>query len=236
MGKEVANKTADKSAMKKQSSIKATKTGSELKQLKAQLDIAIKKAKLAKSEAAIERQNRIGSARGIESMFRSSYRAQLDMIALAATKSNIMISLNGLLVSILLLSGVYFMSTEKLLLVPVALLLLTCTVAIIFAVLSARPDVDKRDLTLEDFTSDEADILVFEQFSKLTSEEFDSVMWDMLADQERIYHNMISHIYYMGCIADKKFALLHISYNSFMIGLVFSVSSLIAIMGYYVFI
>ncbi|MGB5276871.1 MAG: hypothetical protein WBP02_06830, partial [Gammaproteobacteria bacterium] len=45
-----------------------------------------------------DKQSAIGSARGIETMFRTSYQAQLDMIALATTKSNIMISLNGVLI------------------------------------------------------------------------------------------------------------------------------------------
>lgn len=178
---------------------------------------------------------RVGSSRGIESMFRSSYRAQLDMIALAATKANIMISLNGLLVSMLLLSGAYFLSAERLLLVPVALLLVTCTVAIIFAVLAARPDVDNRKQSLEDFQNGDADMLIFEQFSKLDSEEFDAAMWEMLKNQDNIYHSMIAHIYDLGCIADKKFARLYISYNAFMIGLIVSVLSLFAVLGYSVF-
>ncbi len=238
MGKAATKKKADKKLklVKKWDSGTTEKSEFELKQLKTQLDIEIKQAKLVKSEAAVESLSKIGSARGVESMFRSSYRAQLDMIALAATKANIMISLNGLLVSMLLLSGAYFLSADKLLLLPVGMLLLTCTVAIVFAVLSARPDVDSRKQTLEDFTKDKADLLIFGQFSKLSSDEFDSAMWEMLEDHERIYHNMISHIYDMGCVADKKFARLYISYNAFMIGLVLSVGSLVAIAGYHVFV
>ena len=178
---------------------------------------------------------KIGSARGVESMFRNSYRAQLSMIALAATKANIMISLNGLLVSMLLLSGAYILSAEPLFLVPISILLLTCTVAITFAVLAARPDIDKRDLSFEDFTSSKADMLIFEQFSKLSSEEFTTAMWDMLDDNERIYRSMITHIYDLGCIADKKFARLHISYNSFMVGLIISVLSLLAVLGVHLY-
>jgi len=33
--------------------------------------------------------NQLGTARGIETMFRNAYRAQLDLLALAATKANI---------------------------------------------------------------------------------------------------------------------------------------------------
>ncbi|PHR62552.1 MAG: hypothetical protein COA47_03125 [Robiginitomaculum sp.] len=204
----------------------------EIKVLKDKLGIALKRAKLAKSEAAIERLGKVGSSRGVESMFRSSYRAQLDMIALAATKANIMISLNGLLISIILLSGGFLLGAEPLLLIPVASLLLTSTVAIIFAVLAARPEIDNRPRSLEDFTNDTADMLVFGQFTKLNSQEFDSAMWGMLEDQERVYRSMISHIYNLGTIANKKFTKLYVSYNSFMIGLTISVTLLLLVIGY----
>jgi len=38
-------------------------------------------------------------SKAVETMYRNAYRAQLDMISLAATKANIMISLNGFMVS-----------------------------------------------------------------------------------------------------------------------------------------
>ena len=203
----------------------------EMETLKAEL-----KTEKALRKKTIKKDNRVGSARGIESLFRSSYRAQLDMIALAATKANIMISLNGLLVSMLLLSGAYFLSADRLLLLPVASLLVTCTIAIIFAVLAARPDVDNRKQTFEDFESGNADMLIFEQFSKLSPSEFDQAMWAMLKDQDSIYHNMIAHIYDLGCIADRKFARLYISYNSFMVGLIISVLCLLTIVAYTIFV
>ncbi|MFK8081001.1 MAG: Pycsar system effector family protein [Granulosicoccus sp.] len=182
--------------------------------------------------AAVPSQAKVGSARGIESMFRNSYRAQLDMIALAATKANIMISLNGFLVSMLLLSGTYLLSTDRLLLIPFALLLMTCTTAIFFAVLAARPAVNKEVQTLEDFRNDKADLLIFDQFSALSSEEYGSAMQEMMQDNKRVYDNMISHIYNLGCTADKKFVHLYYSYSAFIAGLIISVLALLLVVTY----
>jgi hypothetical protein len=176
---------------------------------------------------------KIGSSRGIESMFRNSYRAQLDMIALAATKANIMISLNGVLVSMLLISGAYFLASDPLLLIPLALFLLTCTIAITFAVLAARPDIIRSKKTLEQFRTDEADLLIFDQFASLSSEEFNLAMQEMMQSNERVYANMISHIYNLGCMANKKFTRLHISYSAFIFGLIASVVSLIGVVAYH---
>ena len=180
-------------------------------------------------KAPMEQAAKIGSARGIESMFRNSYRTQLDMIALAATKANIMISLNGLLVSMLLLSGAYLLSSDPLLLVPVTLFLVTCTTAIIFAVLAARPDIDKTSKTLDEFRTDKAMLLLFDQFASLPSDDYVDAMREMMQNNDRIYSNMTAHIHTLGCIADKKFTRLYISYNAFIIGLVISVACLIAV-------
>ena len=187
-----------------------------------------KKKKSEKKKDSLETQS-FGSSRGIESMFKNAYRAQLDMIALAATKANIMISLNGLLASVLIVSGAYFMFSEPLLLIPVATLLLTCTTAIVFAVLAARPQVDKSHKTLEDFQTDQADLLIFEQFAKLSKGDYLSAMTEMMQCKERIYKSMTVHVYDLGCSADRKFGLLHISYSAFMTGLVTSVVLLLMI-------
>lgn len=191
-----------------------------------------KPAKSAKS-AKSAKPAKIGSARGIETMFRTSYRAQLDMIALAATKANIMISLNGVLVSVLLISGAYFLSSDPLLLIPVSLFLLTCTIAITFAVLAARPDVNNSVQTLDDFKADKAHLLIFDEFTCLSSEEFTNSMLDMMQNNERVYGNMTAHIYNLGCVAKKKFDRLHISYTAFFSGLIVSVTSLIAVIIYH---
>lgn len=177
---------------------------------------------------------KIGSARGIESMYRNSYRAQLDMIALAATKANIMISLNGVLVSMLLLSGTYFLEVDKLLLIPVILLLLTCTTAIIFAVLAARPDINRSKRTLDEFRTGKAELLIFDQFATLSPQEFETAMQEMMQTNGKVYTNMTSHIYNLGCTANKKFNNLSISYNTFIIGLVLSVASLLVVLTYHV--
>ena len=187
------------------------------------------------SENASPSPSKVGSARGVESMFRNSYRAQLDMIALAATKANIMISLNGFLISMLLLSGSYLLTSDQLLLIPFFLLLLTCTSAIFFAVLAARPDVNRNVKTLEDFRNDNADLLIFDQFSSLSSEDYCGAMQEMMQDNRRVYDSMISHIYRLGCMADKKFIRLSYSYSVFIVGLVASVLSLLSVISYSAF-
>ena len=171
----------------------------------------------------------LGSSRGIETMFRTAYRAQLDLMALAATKANIMISLNGLILSVLTLSGPFVLVAEPMFTAPIAVFLATCLTSIIFAVLAAQPRFDKRRSSLDDFKTDKANILVFEQFSSLNIAEHTQVMTNMLRNHKRIYKNMSRQLYKLGIDADRKFRLLKLSYASFLAGLTVSTLMLLAV-------
>lgn len=173
----------------------------------------------------------VGGPRGIETLFRTSYQAQLDMIALAATKSNIMISLNGVLISVVLLSAAYLINFLPLLAVPIASLLVTCTLAIVFAVLAARPTTQRDRRSLDAADRDEGMLLIFEDFGRLPADRYVDAMMRMLADHPRVYKNMAAHIHDMGCTADRKFNKLAISYGAFMVGLVVSVLLLLAVVA-----
>ncbi|MCB1894425.1 MAG: hypothetical protein H6945_14970 [Zoogloeaceae bacterium] len=196
------------------------------------------KAKLAvaaDSEAAGSKTGKIkpgsefGSARGVETLFRSSYRTQLDLTALAATKANIMISLNGFILSVLTLSGPFVLVAEPMFTVPIAIFLATCLASIIFAVLAARPRLFQTRRSPEDFASDRANLLVFEEFSSLTEEQHTAAMLDLLRDNGRIYRNMSRQIYFLGTMANRKFRMLSLSYAIFLSGLTLSTLLLLAI-------
>ena len=195
------------------------------------------KEKAKEREKAKQKESRgkgtfdVGTSRGVESMLRNSYRTQLAMIALAARKANIMISVNGFLLSLLTLGSAYVLATEPLMLVPLGLFLLTCVTAILFAVLAARPQkVDRSQTNLSDFRNGRADLLVFEHFSNLSKDDHMSVMLEMMEDKERVYRSMVAHLHFLGRSANRRFKTLQISYTSFIVGLITSFVSLLVIL------
>ena len=82
----------------------------------------------------------LGTAKSIETMFRNAYRAELDIISLAAMKANIMISLNGFIISALMISGAFLFAASPELLLPAGIFMLTSAMSIIFALLAASPE------------------------------------------------------------------------------------------------
>ena len=171
----------------------------------------------------------LGSTRGIETMYRSAYRAQLDLTALAATKANIMISLNGLILSVLTLSGPFVLVAEPMFTAPIAVFLATCLASIIFAVLAAQPRFSKSKRTIDEFKRDEANILVFEQFSSLEIDEHSKVMTGLLRNNKRVYKNMSRQLYLLGIDAHRKYGLLKYSYTAFLVGLTVSTLMLLVV-------
>ena len=167
--------------------------------------------------------------RGVSDMFRTSYRTHLDLTALADNKANIMISINGIIISIIIASISPKIDSNPWLLLPTSILLISCLLAMIYAVLSARPRVGKEKVTLEDVRANRANILFFGNFYTLTRQDYVEGLEELMMDSERLYDNMARDLHGLGVVLAKKYNLLRIAYNIFMIGLVLSVASFIAV-------
>lgn len=173
-----------------------------------------------------------GTERGIETMYRGAYRTQLDLTNLADTKANIMISINGLILSVVLAAGGFIVNLDPWLLVPVGALVLTCITAMFFAVQAARPRLPRKgELTPEDFISGDANVLFFQHFASLPEDDYVHVMDRIMRDRELTYHHMIRHLYGLGAGLNRKFGLLRLAYGSFVVGIIASAALFFVFFG-----
>lgn len=195
----------------------------------------------------------LNSAKGVETMYRNAYRAELDMISLAAAKANIMISLNGLIISVLVVSGAFIYALSPLFLLPATLFLFTSAASVYFALLAASPEQIQwitnlkrfvkalitreaklreapRYLRAEDqFKDDASNVLIYEDRVKLSKEEYQEKMRALLTDPEGVYDKMNDQLYWLGQMSTAKFRMLGLSYGVFRWGMVVSVLSFISI-------
>lgn len=193
----------------------------------AALEEAVKKGSKKKKK----NKGRLGSDRGIETMFRTSYRTHVDLSHLADNKANIMISINGIMISILLASISPKIDANPWLLLPTSVLLVGAVASLIFAILAARPRVTSHVVTLEDVRSDRSNILFFGNFISLREEDYLLGMKELMLDTDRLYSNMIRDIYTLGHVLAKKFQLLRMAYNLFMVALVSGVASFLVVIA-----
>lgn len=176
--------------------------------------------KKEKKKGKDKAKGKTGSPRGVETMFRTSYRTHLDLSNLADNKANIMISINGIIISILFASIYPRILENRFLLLPTGVLLVFCLLSLVYAVLAARPRVTRREATLDQIRDGTANILFFGTFTTLPEQDFVDGMEDLIREPERAYRNMIRDIYGLGSVLETKYRLLRTSYTLFMIGLV----------------
>ena len=182
--------------------------------------------------AADEAIKELGTKRGIETLFRSSYRVNMDLTSLADAKANIMISINGLIVSILIASIAPGMEKNPWLFIPTSLFLLGCLISLVFAVLAARPRVQMQEVTPAMALSKRMNLLFFGNFSHMSSGEYVDVMKEVVLDPTRTYEMMMKDIYGVGVVLQKKYQMIRASYTVFLVALIVGVVGFIAVFGY----
>jgi hypothetical protein len=162
-------------------------------------------------------------------MFRSAYRVQMELTALADNKANMMTSINGIIISIIIAAVAPKLDTNPWLLVPSTVILVGTLVSIVYSILAARPRVNTNHITLEDLQHSKGNILFFGNFANLDKDQFTEGMLELVQDRQVLYETMIHNIHDIGLVLKTKFALLKIAYNAFMAALVAGVLSFIAV-------
>jgi hypothetical protein len=189
-----------------------------------------KEKKKEKKEKKKEKKKKKGGAgRGVETMFRTAYRTHLDLSSLADTKANIMISINGIIISILLATVYPSLVQNRALFLPSSLLVLTCLASLVLAVLAARPRVTRKTVTPEDVRENRANILFFGNFINMKEQDFLDGMWELMEDRERTYTTMMRDLYGLGSVLGAKYRLLRTSYTVFVVGLAVGVIAFLAV-------
>ena len=222
---------------------KRARDGADVDDVASELRSARQEIEVLQQKVAKERRKRkkarkkadkgsLGSSRGVETMFRTSYRTHVDLSHLADNKANIMISINGIIISILIASIAPKIDANPWLLVPTAVLLIGCVVSMVYSILAARPRVTSRVVDMEKVRSDEANILFFGNFISLEEEEYVEGMKEIIQQTDRLYTNMIRDLYGLGQVLDKKFRLLRTAYNLFMASLILGVLSFLLVITY----
>lgn len=171
-----------------------------------------------------------GSIRGVETMFKSSYTTQLALTTLADNKANMMISINGIILSIVIASSGTNITSNPYLLLPVGVLLISSLTAIFFAIQAARPNVYRApELTKEDFLEGRANALFFGHFASLSSADYFKVVKKIMRSRKLTYQLLSQHTHGLGVGLVRKFKLLQWSYTVFITGLGLSISLFIII-------
>ncbi len=163
--------------------------------------------------------------RAVDTLFRVTLNNHTSLSGIADSKANILLSVNAIIISIALSTLIPKLDSPKNvhLMIPTFIMLMSSVITIIFAILSTRPKVTKGVFTREDIENKKVNLLFFGNFYKMPLDEYQWAMNEMMKDREYLYNSMIKDLYFLGLVLEKKYRLLRVAYNFFMIGIIISV-------------
>ncbi len=161
--------------------------------------------------------------RGIETMFRISSNNHQRLSDMADNKAHIMITTTSIIISVLLSLLLRKLEDNPQLIIPTMLLLTVCVVTMVFSILATRPSLPPGTFTQQDLDTRKVNLLFFGNFYKMSFEEYDAGMKQMMNDRDFLYGSLTKDVYSQGKVLGKKYGLLRKGYSVFMYGIIASV-------------
>src|SRR5437868_9277556 len=162
-------------------------------------------------------------SKGIQTMLRLTSENHLKLSDMADRKANILISVNAIIISVIL--GVLFRKLEEVpyYTIPTILFLAVAVTTIVLSIMATRPMVSGGTFTEQDILDKKTNLLFFGNFHRATFEQYDVAMKDMMRDTDYLYDSLLRDIHTLGTVLGRKYRLLRLAYNIFMIGIVLTV-------------
>ncbi len=162
-------------------------------------------------------------SRGIETMFRISSGNHQKLSDQADSKSQILITVNSIIISVLLSVLLRTLEEYPHLKIPAFMLLAVNVVTIVCAIIATRPNLPPGNFTQQDIDEKKVNLLFFGNFYNMSLKDYTGGMKKMMDDRDFLYGRLIRDVYAQGVVLGKKYKMLRVAYNIFMYGLIVSV-------------
>ena len=161
------------------------------------------------------------SERGVETLFRLLSKNQYTLNTMIDTKSNILISINALILSLILGTVMNQLSNDPHLIYPIIMILVTNLASIAYAIFATRPE-------LVHGKSDANNLMFYGNFQDMEQDEYVNSITNLMNEGDELYKTIAKDTYHLGKTIDRKFKLLRKSFNIFLIGIILSVLAFVA--------
>ena len=166
-----------------------------------------------------------GTTKGMQTMLRLASSNHIKLSDMADSKANILISVNAIIISVILSVLLRKLQTDPYLTIPTIVFLAFSVITIVVAILATRPKLNTGRFEDADVINKKTNLLFFGNFHKMSSLEYETAMRSMMKDSDYLYSSMIQDIFHLGQVLGKKYRLIRVAYNIFMIGIIVSVLS-----------
>jgi len=198
------------------------KKQSNMKKLKKKIMEPEKEASSAPDDLVIKKTNNL-TTKGIQTMLRLTSENHLKLSDMADRKANILISVNSIIISVILGVLLRKLPEEPNLTIPSVIFLLAAVSTIVISIMATRPKLSSGIFNTQDVLDKKTNLLFFGNFHSKSFDEYNVAMREMMKDPDYLYGTLIKDIYQLGVVLGRKYKLVHLAYNIFMIGIIISV-------------
>ncbi|MDZ4748845.1 MAG: DUF5706 domain-containing protein [Saprospiraceae bacterium] len=222
--------TYGKATMEPQKALNIVTIQKEIRKMEKEMDVALAKElsvdpeklkslkkKILKAEASPER--------GIETWFRTASGNLYTRRQIVDTKSNIMITMNAIIISVMLGSVYPQLKENPYLAWPITLMILTNVISIAYAIFATRPILANGIFTKEDIINKQARLSTFDDFYRVPLADYEWGIGEMLKDREFLYNTLIRDMHRLGVDLAARYKRIRLSYHVFLTGLIISLLS-----------
>ena len=155
--------------------------------------------------------------RSIETLFRNSLRANLELTALADSKASVLISVNGFILTVIITASGLYLNNPNMI-YPFVTILLTALVSILLGTMAIRPR-DKRQFMKKKYLKKFNSVAYFQDMSETAPDEYLQSVRKILKEKEEVHEHIIKHIHILGAEIKVKYNWLKRAYTAFGLGL-----------------
>lgn len=163
------------------------------------------------------------TTKGIQTMLRMTSGNHLRLSDMADSKANILISVNSIIISVIL--GVMLRKLEEVpfFTIPTIIFLIVSLATIVISIVATRPKIGSGTFNSQDIVDKKINLLFFGNYYRTSFEEYDKAMREMMIDTDYLYGSLLKDIHTLGAVLGRKYRLIRLAYNIFMIGIIVSV-------------
>ena len=166
------------------------------------------KKKLAKIEPRAER--------GTETLFRLVSKNQYTLNTMIDRKSNILISINALILSIVIGTVLNQLDRDPHLIFPAVMILTTNLISIAYAIFATRPE-------LKHGGRESNNLMFYGNFHEMGEADYIKELTGLINQGDELYRTIAKDTFHLGKTINRKFKLLRKSFDIFLIGIILSV-------------
>lgn len=165
--------------------------------------------------------------KGIETMFRVTLRNHLNLSRIADDKANTLLSVNGIIISIVLSTLFPKLDNNAYLLIPALTLVIFSIATVIISIISTIPRTTHGLMTRDDVSNKRGNLIFFGNFHNMEQKDFEWGVGELMQDKDYLYKSLTRDLYHLGRVLNKKYTYLRFGYITFVSGLCISIIAFI---------